>query len=104
MKKVKTLYDLVLDLTDKNAGRYFTEDEFNRALRMSELELFDECIGATNKKLDNRNNVAYGKSQDTDAGSPVPVSKFAICPSVSTIRSVGTMYLKFFKCPKFLSK
>lgn len=67
MKKVKTLYDLVLDLTDKNAGRYFTEDEFNRALRTSELEYFDECIGATNKKLDNRTNVAYGKSQDTDA-------------------------------------
>lgn len=64
--KIKYLYDLVNDLTDKNNGRYITADEFNRAYRASELELFDECIGATNKKLDNRTQVAYGKSQNTD--------------------------------------
>lgn len=64
--KIKTLYDLTQDLTDKNNGRYFTDEEWNRAYRLSELELLDECLGATNKRLDGRTNVAYGKSQNTD--------------------------------------
>ena len=66
MVHVETLYNIVIDAIDKNNGRFITEDEFNRLAHVAQLELFDDCIGATNKKLNNQTLVAYGKSQNTD--------------------------------------
>lgn len=66
MASVKVIYDLINDLLDKNNSRFITAEEATRLINISSLELFDDCIGATNKNLDRRTNVAYGRSQNTD--------------------------------------
>ena len=66
MASIKTIYDLIVDLLDKNNGRFITAEEATRIINISSDELYDDCIGATNKNLDKRTNVAYGKSQNTD--------------------------------------
>lgn len=63
---IKSVYDNVNDLLSKNNSMFVTAEEFNRYVRMSSLELFDECIGSTNRRLDNRTIVNYGRSQTTD--------------------------------------
>lgn len=66
MISIKTVYDLVLDILDKNNGKFVTAEEITRLINVSSQELFDELVGITNKKLDGRTNVVYGKSQNTD--------------------------------------
>lgn len=66
MTSIKLIYDTVTDLLDKNNGKFITADEFNRYVKLASLELFDECIGATNKNIDGRTLVAYGRNQNTD--------------------------------------
>lgn len=66
MASVKTVYDLIHDLLDKNNSRIITAEEATRLINVCSYELYDECMGATNKNLDRRTNVAYGKSQNTD--------------------------------------
>lgn len=66
MISIKTVNDLVLDILDKNNGKYLTGEEVTRLVNISSQELFDELVGITNKKLDGRTNVVYGKSQNTD--------------------------------------
>jgi len=66
MISIKSLKDTVDDLLDKNNARISTGEEFTRLVNISQLELFDECIGATNKLLNNQTLVAYGRSQNTD--------------------------------------
>lgn len=66
MIDIKRIKDTIDDLLNKNNSRISTGEEITRLLNISQLELFDECIGATNKLLDNRTLVAYGRSQNTD--------------------------------------
>lgn len=64
--KINDLVDLVNDLSSKNNGKWFDAKEITRYAHTSQLELFDELVGNTNKRLDNKTNVSYGKSQQTD--------------------------------------
>lgn len=66
MISIKNLKDTVDDLLDANNARISSGSEFTRITNISQLELFDECIGATSKLLDGRTLVAYGRSQNTD--------------------------------------
>src|SRR5690606_39369954 len=66
MTSIKLIYETVTDLLDKNNGKFITVEEFNRYVKLGSLELFDECIGATNKNIDGRTLVAYGRNQNTD--------------------------------------
>lgn len=66
MADIKFVYDLVNDLADKNNSRYIEEEEFNRYAQTSSDELFDELIGATNRRANRQTNVVIGVSQDLD--------------------------------------
>jgi len=80
MVSIKYVYDLVNDLADQNNGRQITAEEFTRYAQLTNLEVYDEYIGARNKKIDNRTLVNFGRSQDTDRrldifkeGATVPI-------------------------------
>lgn len=63
---IKYVHDMVNDLLSKNNGKYITKDELNRHAHASSLELFDELVGVTNRRLNQQTLVNYGRTQKTD--------------------------------------
>lgn len=87
MVSIKFVYDLVNDLADKNNSRFIDKEEFTRYAQVSNLELFDECIGATNKKVNKQTNVVYGVSQNLDSR----LDPFRTGQSISIVDGEGAL-------------
>src|SRR5690606_22589991 len=66
MISIKSLKNTLDDLLDTNNTMLSNAEEITRLVNISHLEHVDECIGATNKLLNNQTLVAYGRSQNTD--------------------------------------
>lgn len=88
MIDINELYNLVLDFPSKNAGQYFSPDEFNRYVNMASIELFDTLIGKKNNPTS-----VYGRNRTTDARLK-PFRVVANIPLVSGVGSLPTNWEK----------
>lgn len=66
MISVLKLNNAVNNQISKNNGRYIEPSEMEDYINIASYELYDELLGATNKRINKQTLVGYGHNQQTD--------------------------------------
>lgn len=66
MISVLKLNNAINSQVSKNNGRYLEPSEMEEYINIASYELYDELLGATNKRINKQSLVGYGHNQQTD--------------------------------------